>query len=208
MPCNTDCVLVKGRVGSENGSATPVIGAAVKLSWSTYSPLGGVGRAIATTLTDAQGNYRFSFQPRANELEYGGFTLDFSKNGYASVDDYFTIKNRADTAIASSVHMAREGGRLRIIIKGFPANPKRDSISISSIRFRRGEPAPFPSLYATQTGKHITYSETQVTDISCNIAANQYAFIYFDKRKNGVRTFDKDSIFCPLNQYATLEYQY
>lgn len=208
VPCTSGCVVLEGKLGSENLSATPVSGADVKLSWGVYGPLGGSGRAIATTQTNADGRYRFAFQPRAGELTKGNFTVELSKSGYETTTVALYDIARADTTYTVTSHAARLGGKLRIVVAGFPASPRRDTVGVHNIFFRPNEPAKVPTLYDTQTGKPTIYTGVRTTDVYCDVPANQYAFIQMSKKKNGIWSFSRDSIYCPLNQQVVYTFQY
>ena len=79
-PCQGNCVVIKGKITSENNSAIPVANVAYELNY--YGNPTGIGggkllRKIAQGQTDANGNYEIRFYPKDEELNTGHYSFNY-----------------------------------------------------------------------------------------------------------------------------------
>jgi len=209
--CDGSCIEVSGRVGSEQNSAVPLIGAIVQLSsignGSSFFPAPVI--SIQQVRSSSDGAYSIKFVPTTEMQKRGNYRLLFWKEGYgrdtSSQADYTNLALFPGGHYEKNLHLIRPGGHLRILIGGFSGGSAVNS-TYTIVETGRGGAGYFgigsqPLLYATGTNQVI--GSSNITDVTCKTAANQYAFVQIYKMKAGVRTTIRDSIYCPVNQIVT-----
>jgi hypothetical protein len=206
QPCSGNkCVVLSGRVTSEENSLISVNNAKIELvSWRDgggifYSPRS----KIAQLYTDDQGNYKIEFNPSDEDILNGHFSVLVSKNDYYTVGEDFWLYTKKDTSFTQNTHLPKMQ-KIKLIVKGYEQAKSDERLEVSvyyksydETNFRGG------SSYRTENGisnYEITKSAEQ--NLLYDIAANQYAYIYVNKNKNGQTISLIDSVFCPSNQVS------
>jgi hypothetical protein len=209
--CEGTCIESHGRIGSELNSTVTLSGVDLQLSSI------GNGRSffsepeilIKQVRSGPDGTYSIRFVPTSRMQERGRYRLLYGKPGYGDeVNGGYAEQLRLEPGKSQeqNLHLPRLGGRLLIQITGFPGGSAANStyMNVYSGRGRKGYAGigVGSSFYDTATGSRAN-SSSNLTDVSCQTAANQYAFITIYKTKAGVNTSLQDSVFCPLNQVVT-----
>lgn len=214
--CDGSCIEVHGRVGSAANSAVPVPGALIQLNWvdSGNSFFSKPDTYIQGVTSDADGRYSLRFVPTADMQQGGRYRLLYSKSGYddESLGASATRAYEAGLRLAPggsyehNLHLPLRGGRLRLVITGFPGTSVANSTYLT-VYSGQGRPSDAP------TGTDLRFSDTatgtdagsrsDLTDVTCRPAANEYAQVRLYKTKAGVTTLIQDSIYCPLNVPVT-----
>jgi len=218
--CDGSCIEVSGRVGSEQNSAVPLKDADIQLSsignGSSFFPAKEI--YIKQTRSNSDGFYSIKFVPTGEMQSRGSYRLLYSKKGYGdeSLGSSVTRAYEANLRLVpggryeENLHLPLLGGRLRLLITGFPGGSATNSTYtiVYSGRARRGYQGigMQSTFYSTSTGQDADPSN--ITDATCKTAANEYAFVQIYKTKVGVHTSVQDSIYCPVNQTVTYTYAF
>lgn len=78
--CETDCTEIIGKIMTDNGTV-PIADVELTVKWDNIPYLGsGTIRNKATTRTDSEGNFNLKFFIRDDEIENGGFRIEYELN--------------------------------------------------------------------------------------------------------------------------------
>ena len=78
--CESDCTQIIGKIMTDNGTV-PISDVKLKVIWDNTPYLGsGTIRTKATTRTDSEGNFVLNFYIRDDEIEDGGFRIEYELN--------------------------------------------------------------------------------------------------------------------------------
>lgn len=205
------CIELRGRVGTAQNSAVPLGEATIELSsiGNGSGLLSGSEVPIKQVTSKPDGSYTITFRPTGEMQQRGSYRLYYSKEGYGreavTQKFYENIGLAPGSSTEQNLHLPQLGGQLRIVITGFPPDSATTSTytTVASGKGGRGYigAGSQSNLYATGTTQVVGSSNT--TDVSCSVAANEYAFIRIYKLKAGVPTTTVDSIYCPVSSTVT-----
>ncbi|MFD1875542.1 carboxypeptidase-like regulatory domain-containing protein [Hymenobacter bucti] len=214
--CDGSCIEVYGRVGSAANSTVPLPGASIQLSWvesgNSFFPKPPI--VLKEVASDAEGRYSIKFTPTAAMQNGGRYRLLYSKIGYGD-ESLGTSSTRAyETSLQlvagsrneKNLHLPLRGEQLRLLITGFPGASAANGTYLT-VYSGQGGPGNVVTgsdlrFYDTATGKDAA-SRSDLTDVTCRPAANEYAQVQLYKKKAGVTILLQDSIYCPLNVPVT-----
>ncbi|WP_417559019.1 hypothetical protein [Mesoflavibacter zeaxanthinifaciens] len=78
--CETDCTEIIGKIMTDNGTV-PIADVELTVKWDNIPYLGsGTIRNKAITRTDSEGNFNLKFYIRDDEIEAGGFRIEYELN--------------------------------------------------------------------------------------------------------------------------------
>lgn len=78
--CEIDCTQIIGKIMTDNGTV-PISDVKLTVKWDNIPYLGsGTIRNKATTRTDSEGNFNLNFFIRDDEIEAGGFRIEYELN--------------------------------------------------------------------------------------------------------------------------------
>ncbi len=190
-PCDKNCTTVQGKFLTENWKV-PVAGMNVSLEWALVGELGGSVRQIATTKTDNEGFYSFSFYIEDHELTEGLFIINFKtpNNSFLKpIYPYFKFGiNKRDTVINYDYLLPKQS-YIKIIVDRQTSNY---DYLLCNVMYCAGDGMVVcDELDSRKENQKIV--ET---------AGNQYTYLQIIKNKGEQRSFIKDSIMVYLNDTA------
>ena len=129
----------------------------------------------------------------------------YSKQGYGLFSGrdarYENRSYKPGQTYVQDLFLARWGGKLRVVITGFPgASASNTTYTTAFYPFYRGRGGVTVRLTIPGTDQD---ARTNLTEAVGETAANQHTIIEIGKTKDSVRSFVRDSIYCPLNQLVT-----
>jgi 5-hydroxyisourate hydrolase-like protein (transthyretin family) len=136
--CNSDCTTIQGKFTTEDGKS--IANVSLELDWSKFVMLGGNVRKIMTGKTDENGEYKFVFHAKDNELINGAYSVKFKlpDNSFITHESYeyyeFGIDKR-DTVVIANYHVPKKGGKINLKIKNPDIITGEDKI-ISSVSYK------------------------------------------------------------------------
>jgi hypothetical protein len=205
QPCKgANCVKISGKITSGENSLLPVVNATIELvSWRERSALFTNKSKIARFNTDAEGNYQISFTPSEEDLVFQSFSLIVSKYGYFSTANEFYLFSNRDTTFTQFLHLP-QNQVLNLTLNGYE-QAKTDEKLIVNISFKTYDEigSQIASTFSDENGQvNFEIAKQAKQKLSYKVAANQYAYIYYQKIKAGQIIEKKDSVFCSANQPA------
>ncbi|MEK6478631.1 hypothetical protein WJR50_13890 [Catalinimonas sp. 4WD22] len=190
QPCPTSCIQIRGQFTTEDGTVG-ISGLPVKLRWGVYGMFNGKSRTIASSSTDDNGYYDFSFTPQEEELEKGTFTVNFDPSSeYYAEENYFELfnLNQKDTTVIRNYHIPLKA-RLKIVITNPEQFTATDYLHCSvSYQFDAPEHKAFKVSGALDT----RYNNQN--EFTFDAAGNQYTYVDILKKKDGLLESIKDSV--------------
>lgn len=206
--CNSDCTTIQGKFTTEDGK--PMKNVSLEFDWK-LGPAPGIGiggkiRKIMTGKTDENGNYKFVFFAKDEELKDGAYLITFKTpdNSYIIHENYsyfpFYGVNKRDTTIIGNYHVPRKGANITLKIK----NPEAIS----------GEDRLFSSVsYKFDLNQWVYYgagelNSTLGSQATFETAANQFTYIRTSKKINGQYINLLDSIFIPIHETKLYEIEF
>jgi len=193
IPCYEGCITFIGSMNTGQNSTTPVTNTPIELAWKRKGYNGDPGRLIATTTTDEEGRFVFSFSPDSAELEGGYYYIDFF-NGefYPTTNIYPSYEvNTLDSTYVWDFHIFRPA-KLTIKIDDYNPSMQGDYIYVSP-RFENYN-SEWPEIsFSDETNTikslFINRSDTSFTELVMkgNTVGDQYVYLEVSSIKDGVR---------------------
>ena len=214
--CAGNCIEIHGRVGSEAGSAVAVAAADIQVSsiGNGSSFFSAPEIYIQRVSSNAEGFYSITFSPTEEMRTRGSYQILYSKKGYGDDIQAGYSKNlrlAPGDNLQQNLHLPLLGGSLRIRITGFSGGSATNNTYLMVYSGRGGNGyagiGVQPSFFDTATGQPAGTS-SNLTDVTCQTAANQYAAVLIYKVKGGVQTVIRDSIYCPQNTPVTYQHAF
>lgn len=197
--CLGSCTTIAGRVVTAN-SKVPLSGANVDVKWvygSAYQPK---AKTKATTTTDADGRYKVSFLINDDELKDGFFEVFYSvdKSRYYTIGENGVAfyKLGRDTVVqVSDYNIPRKAHVLLAITnqQEFLSAKSAGGQFLSNFNTCYGFNTVFSKLI--QGGGEAISWEGMPTENPLSVAGDQPILVRSYKIKNGVTTYNTDSIF-------------
>ncbi|CAA9268804.1 MAG: hypothetical protein AVDCRST_MAG56-2933 [uncultured Cytophagales bacterium] len=203
--CTQGCITVTGRFITEAGTRG-IPDLPLELKWSNTGMLGGTRRQIATTKTDADGNYTFRFFAKDGELNSGRFSVSFNshypRETYVDlIYKYFTLYNlKRDTTVQVNF-LIPKAGRLTLRLKNRDQVTEPNSLVVR-VLYQEG--------YLSEKGLYESGGLDAARSDQATITAadNQWNYLEIYKFKDGKHTFARDSVFVPSGQTPVVELEY
>ena len=86
--CESECTEILGKIMTDNGTV-PISNVKITVKWDNIPYLGsGTIRTKATTQTDSLGNFNLKFFIRDDEIESGGFRIEYELNENEYISSY------------------------------------------------------------------------------------------------------------------------
>ncbi len=206
--CSGDCITILGKFTTEDGR--PIKNVSLELDWS-LGPTPGMGwggkiRKIMTGGTNENGDYKFVFFAKDEELIEGSYSVKFAvpDDSYITLehDEYFQFYgiNKRDTTVVANYHVPRKGAGITLKIKN-PESITGDDQLISSVYYKYG------------LNKSVRFVPGQLfsmygAELTIGTAANQWTYIKTSKKINGQYFNSQDSVTISLNETITYEVEF
>jgi hypothetical protein len=169
---------------------------------------------IKRVRSDSEGFYSVTFMPTEEMRTRGSYRILYYKKGYGDGVQggyYDNLQLIPGDNLQKNLHLPLLGGSLRIRITGFPGGSAANNTFMEVYSGQGGKGyygiGVQPSFFDTATGQFAGTS-SNLTDVTCQTAANQYAFVRIYKVKGGIRTFIQDSIYCPKDKPVMYEHAF
>lgn len=215
--CSDHCVVISGKITSENNSLVPV--SDVEYEFNYYGPPTGIGggalrRKIAKGKTDANGYYELRFSPEDEEIQEGSYRFKYRKSGYWSAESnveesynsiHYSGIVKKDTLITTNIHLPVEN-MLKVHIKNFIPATSQDNIMFVNCGFSLFNNPTLPSMI--QSVQAIYPQNGSDQNIVLKGAGNQYNIISFQGYRHGAVFEKKDTVFLEKGKVSEYEFTY
>jgi hypothetical protein len=189
--CEFECTTITGKFMTDNGEV-PIPNAKLIVKWDNIPYLGsGIIRTKATTLTDSEGNFTLNFSIRDEELEDGGFYIEYVLNEEQYLNSY---QNRItlyqisrDTTVEINYNIPRKAFINLSLINLDEIQPA-DNFATD---FYYERPIGFDQSVDGQT---VAWSSQSSGNNLVEVAGNQPILLKVRRRINGVDSVESDTL--------------
>ncbi|WP_062543091.1 hypothetical protein [Rufibacter tibetensis] len=213
--CTSGCTVISGKFTTKTNE--PVANIPVGLRFENKGTFGMTSstRHIASTKTDANGNYYIKFRLRDREFgdsasKYGGHVLlnfSFDKQKFLEIpwynisegDELIGSISKRDTTIVTDFHIATRT-KIRIRLKGYSTPVPNDHFSIIT--------TCAVGANKTETSGGFIEASGINTEKEVDACGNQLTTLYIRKKKNGIYTLKDTAVYAPVGQITAVEFTY
>ena len=204
-PCEGDCINLNGTISTGESSNEPVEEAYIELGWSIPgTPIGNLGRLIATTKTDDHGNFGFEFKPDSIELEKGEFYINISKNDFYKIEKKKYFLSQIDSIYYTKIHLQSKAN-IEFKLHNFYPQKEGDIFHVETktlFEITESGDKKYSGVSYELFDDKISFDDKIIKG---ETAGDQLTIVEVDRVKNGERTETIDSLF--IRKGETFKYK-